>query len=70
MPTDNLLKVIISKTFSDKQINLNPRLLDFIMKNIDRSYDKVFKFIKDLDTESLSTGKSININLIKKVLNK
>ena len=70
LPTDDLLKVIISKTFSDKQINLNPRILDFIMKNIDRSYDKVFKFIKDLDTESLSTGKSININLIKKVLNK
>jgi chromosomal replication initiation ATPase DnaA len=70
LPTDNLLKVIISKTFSDKQINLNPRLLDFILKNIDRSYDKVFKFIKDLDTESLSAGKSININLIKKVLNK
>ena len=39
-------------------------------KNIDRSYDKVFKFIKDIDLESLSSGKSININLIKKVLKK
>ena len=28
----------------------------------------MFKFLKDLDELSLSTGKSININLIKKVL--
>jgi len=39
------------------------------LKNIERSYEKVFKFVKDIDNESLSSGKSININLIKKVLN-
>ena len=65
-PTDDLLRVIISKSFSDKQINLNNKNLEYIIKNIDRSYDNVFKFIKKLDNESLSSGKSININLIKK----
>ena len=69
LPTDDLLKVIISKTFSDKQININPKLSDFIIKNVERSYEKMFKFLKDVDELSLSTGKSININLIKKVLN-
>ena len=70
LPTDNLLKVIISKTLSDKQININPKLLDYIINNVDRSYEKMLKFLKDVDELSLSTGKSININLIKKVLNK
>ena len=70
LPTDELLQVIITKTFSDKQVNLNPKTSDYIIKNIDRSYDKIFKFIKDIDQLSLSSGKSININLIKKVLNK
>ncbi len=65
-PTDDLLRVIISKSFSDKQINLNNKNLEYIIKHIDRSYDKVFKFIKKLDNKSLSSGKSININLIKK----
>ncbi len=69
LPTDDLLKVIISKSFSDKQINLSPKISDYIIRNIDRSYDKMFKFVKDLDELSLSSGKSININLIKKVLN-
>ena len=68
LPTDELLQVIITKSFSDKQISLNPKISQFIINNVDRSYDKMFKFLKDIDELSLSTGKSININLIKKVL--
>ena len=68
LPTDDLLKVIISKTLSDKQININPKISDFIINNVERSYEKMFKILKDIDELSLSTGKSININLIKKVL--
>ena len=69
LPTDNLLRAIITKTLSDKQISINPKLIDYIIKNIERSYENVFKFLKDLDELSLTTGKSININLIKKALN-
>ena len=56
----------VSPAILDREVNI--KLLEYILKNIDRSYDKVFKFIKDIDNLSLSTGKSININLIKKVL--
>ena len=68
LPTDDLLRVIITKHFSDKQINVTPNISEYIIKNIERSYEKVFKFIKEIDDLSLSSGKSININLIKKVL--
>ena len=70
LPTDDLLKVIIMKSFSDKQVNLEPKLCDYIIKNVERSYEKMIKFLKDVDELSLSSGKSININLIKKVINK
>ena len=70
LPTDDLLQVIIAKSFSDKQINLNPKISEYIIKNVERSYEKMFKFLKDIDELSLSTGKAININLIKKVLNR
>ena len=56
LPTDDLLQVIISKSFSDKQINISPKISDFIIKNVDRSYEKMFKFIKDIDEMSLSSG--------------
>ena len=68
LPTDDLLRVIISKSFSEKQIEISPKVSEYIIKNIERSYEKVFKFIKEIDDLSLSSGKSININLIKKVL--
>ena len=68
LPTDDLLRVIISKSFSDKQIDISPKISEYIIKNIERSYEKVFRFIKEIDDLSLSSGKSININLIKKVL--
>ena len=68
LPTDDLLQVIISKSFSDKQIEISPKISEYIIKNIERSYEKVFKFVKEIDDLSLSSGKSININLIKKVL--
>ena len=68
LPTDELLRVIISKSFSDKQIIVSPKVSEYIINNIDRSYEKVTKFIKKIDDLSLSSGKSININLIKKVI--
>ena len=64
LPTDDLLEVIISKSFSDMQINIDPKISSYIIKNIDRSYEKMFKFIQDIDELSLSSA--ININLIKK----
>ena len=70
LPTDELIKVIISKNFSDKQVKLESKLLEYITKNIDRSYEAIFDLINKLDDFSLSSGRSININLIKKALNK
>jgi chromosomal replication initiation ATPase DnaA len=70
LPTDDLLRVIITKSFSDKQIEIDVKLLEYILKNIERSYDKIFQFTQDVDIASLAAGKSINTNLIKKVLNK
>jgi len=68
LPTDDLIKVVLTKNFSDKQIQIDNKLIDFILKHINRSYEDIFNFIKKIDELSLSTGKSININLIKKVL--
>jgi chromosomal replication initiation ATPase DnaA len=70
LPTDELIKVIISKNFSDKQVKIDNKLLEYILKNIERSYKGIFDLIDKLDNFSLSAGKSININLIKKALNK
>ena len=70
LPTDDLIRVILIKNFSDKQVKIEPKILEYILKNTHRSYDDIFDLIDKLDSLSLSSGKSININLIKNVLNK
>ena len=70
LPTDDLIMVILTKNFSDKQVKVDSKLLEYILKNIHRSYKDIFDIINKVDSLSLSTGKPININLIKKVLNK
>ena len=70
LPTDNLIRVILTKNFSDKQVKIEAKLLEYILKNVHRSYEDIFDLIDKVDALSLSSGKSININLIKKVLNK
>ncbi len=70
LPTDDLLRVIITKYFSDKQIKVNIKLLEYILNNIDRSYEKIFKFIRDIDDESLKLGKPISMKLIKSLIEK
>jgi chromosomal replication initiation ATPase DnaA len=70
LPTDDLIRVILTKNFSDKQVKIEAKLLEYVLKNIHRSYEDIFDLIDKVDSLSLSTGKSININLIKKVLKK
>ena len=68
LPTYDLLRVILTKNFSDKQIQITKKNIDYILKNIDRSYEKINLFTNLIDKLSLSNGKPINLNLIKKTL--
>jgi len=68
LPTDDLLRVILTKSFSDKQIQISKKNIEYILKNIDRSYEKVNLFTNSLDKLSLVKAKPINLNLIKKTL--
>ncbi len=68
LPTDDLLRVILTKNFSDKQIEITKKNIEYILKNIDRSYEKVNLFTNSVDNLSLTKAKPINLSLIKKVL--
>ena len=48
-PDDDLINVILSKNFSDRQINIDKKHIDYIIKRTDRSYEKISQFILNLD---------------------
>ena len=67
-PDDELMFAIILKNFSDRQIQIDKKLIDFIIKRIDRSYGKIADFIYKVDELSLKKKKAINIKIIKEIL--
>ena len=67
-PDDELIKVLISKYLSDKQITINNKLVEFAAKRITRSYGKIFEFIYKIDEISLKKKKSIDQKIIKEAL--
>ena len=67
-PDDDLMFALILKNLSDRQILIDKKLINFIIKRIDRSYGKIFDFIYKVDEFSLKKKKPIDFKLIKEVL--
>ena len=67
-PDDELMFALILKNLSDRQISIDKKLIDFIVKRIDRSYGKIFDFIYKVDELSLKKKKPIDFKIIKEVL--
>ena len=67
-PDDNLLFALILKNLSDRQISLEKKLINYILRRIDRSYGKIFDFIYKIDKMSLKKKKSIDLKIIKEAL--
>ena len=67
-PDDELIFALILKNFSDRQISLDKKLIDYIVKRIDRSYSKIKEFIYKVDEMSLKQKKPINLKTIKELL--
>ncbi len=67
-PNDELIYAIILKNFSDRQIKLEKKIIEFIINRIDRSYSKIYEFIYKVDELSLKKKKPINFKTIKEIL--
>ena len=67
-PSDDLMFALILKNLSDRQITIDKRLINFILKRIDRSYGKIFDFIYKIDEISLKRKKPIDFKIIKEAL--
>ena len=69
-PDDELIYALLVKNFSDRQISLEKKLINYIIKRIDRSYSKIFEFIYKIDEISLKKKRAIDLKTIKEVLEK
>ena len=67
-PDDDLIFALLLKNLSDRQISIDKKLIDYIIKRIDRSYSNISNFIYKIDELSLKKKKSIDFKIIKQAL--
>ena len=67
-PGDDLIYALILKNLSDRQISIDQKLIEFIIKRIDRTYGKISDFIYKIDEISLKRKKPIDFKIIKEAL--
>ena len=56
-PDDDLIFALLLKNLSDRQISIDKKLIDYIIKRIDRSYSNISDFIYKIDQLSLKKKK-------------
>ena len=64
-PDDDMLSALTLKLFSDRQINISPDTLGYILKNTQRSYSYIRKLVAEIDTISLAQKRAVSIPIIK-----
>ena len=67
-PDDDMIFALILKYLSDRQISIDKKLINYIIKRIERSYGKIFEFIYKVDEISLKRKKAIDFKMIKEAL--
>jgi len=68
LPDDDLLKDIMIKQFSDRQITLSKDVIKYLIARTERSFDAMRHLVKEIDNLSMSEKKKITIPVVKRVL--
>ncbi|MDA7945960.1 MAG: DnaA/Hda family protein [Hyphomicrobiaceae bacterium] len=67
-PDDMLLGAVLLKHFADRQLNIPPTVLKFLLRRMVRSMDAARELVMALDHAALSTGKKITRQFARDVL--
>ena len=68
-PDDDMLSALIIKLFTDRQLIISPEILEYMIKNMHRSFYFCNKLVEEIDNISLSRKRAITINIVKEAIN-
>jgi chromosomal replication initiation ATPase DnaA len=69
-PDDDLIKMLLIKNFAEKQLLVSDKVVNFLIKNLHRSFSAIFDIVKLLEFYSLEKKRKITTLLAKEVLKK
>ena len=68
-PDDALLAAVMVKQFADRQLNVSPQVITWLVTHMDRSFAAAQHLVARLDHAALAEGRAITRPLAQKVLN-
>jgi chromosomal replication initiation ATPase DnaA len=66
-PDDSLIKMLLIKYFSSMQLVVEDRVIEFLIKKIDRNFKAIHNLIKIIEFYSMEQKKKITISFIKEI---
>ncbi|HYA80423.1 MAG TPA: hypothetical protein VED87_05800 [Methylocystis sp.] len=67
-PDDALLRAVLEKLFRDRQVAIEPGLVDYLALRLERSLGAARAFVRDLDREALARGRRVTRMLAAELL--
>lgn len=67
-PDDQLMRMVLMKLSSDRQIQLNLNVIEYLLPRIERSFEAIQRYVLALDEQSLREKRKITIPLAKKII--
>lgn len=67
-PDDALLSAVLLKLFADRQLTVAPPVVEWLIKNMERSFAEAQRIVVALDTAALEEGRAVTRPLAQRVL--
>ncbi len=67
-PDDALLRLVLVKLFADRQLTVDPGVIETIVTRMERSLEAASRIVDELDREALAGGRSISRRLASETL--
>jgi len=68
-PEPELVEAVLAKLFSDRQLSVEPSLIAYIARRLDRSLGAARKLVETLDAEALAQGRKVTRAMAAAALN-
>ena len=67
-PDDDLLSSLLIKMFMDRQVMVNPEIINYMVANMQRSFAYARKLVAEIDNISLAKKRAVSVPIVKEAI--
>lgn len=67
-PDEALLRAVLVKLMADRQLEISPKVIEYVVRRMERSADAARRFVRELDQQALAARRDVTIPLAREVL--